>query len=596
MSNIKFNPQQEKAVDAYSEGAYGVVAAAGSGKTAVILGRIDSLIDKYNVDEEDLLVISFTRNTADELKKRLSNEGYNFVNVGTFHSICMRILRQEGYNLNGYNLIKEWQTDNCLKNIDQKVDVNDVISYISYQKNYLRGYNDEFVQKDSTYTEDQLRAFYEEYETFKEDNDLYDFDDYLLLCLDVLKNNPSKYTFKYILVDEHQDSNMVQNLLLQEWCESGNIFVVGDVRQSIYGFRGGNINYFMNFEKDWNNVEIINLYKNYRSANNIVNQSNHFIKKYFKDYSHYVDAEANNKENGHISVKSFNSRDFESIEVVDKIAELIEDGVPLNEIAVLYRLNKHSNFVEAELKRREIEYDIANDSSFFKRLEVAGIISYMRLIHNVHDDNAFESIFKLRNHPLKFFSNKILNEIKEYAGQRNMSFYEAFISMPHNKQWQRTSVVKFEKDINMLRMQVDKDISVTKLIDNISKVFQMDTYINEKYTNQDEIDERLESINVLKSFVKGNNLEQFIAYVYSNQSKKKAKKDAVRLMSIHKSKGLEFDNVFLVGVEDGQFPDDRSDINEESRLFYVATTRPRWNLYISEIGKGNRFIKEYGIR
>lgn len=594
MTKISFNPEQQQAVEAY-KGAFGVVSGAGQGKTAVLMGRTDNLIKQYKIFEKDILILSFTRNTADELKKKLDKMGHKHVNVGTFHSICGRILFQEGIEITGYNLIKEWQIDNCFKAIDQKADVKEIMNFISFQKNYMRSYKDAFVSKDSEYPEDQLRVFFKAYEELKKKKKLYDFDDYLLMCLKVLQNNPGKYTYEYILVDEHQDTNLVQNLILEEWCKSGNMFTVFDPKQAIYSFRSGNVEYSMNFEKYWSGAKVINLYTNYRSTNNIVEQSNHFIRDYFKDYEHYVDAIAHSKEDGHISVHSHVTRDVEAVEVADKIEELIASGESLNEIAVLYRMNKHANFIEAELKRRDVEYDIANDSSFFKRKEIAGVIAYLRLIHNVHDDNAFEVIFKLRNMPLKFFSNKVFSEAQQYAGQYNMSLFEAFTSMSFEKPWQRKNAINFEQSINRLRMQADKGANVITLINNIAKVFQLNAFIKEKYSSNDEIEERIESINVLKSFVKGNNLEQFITYVYSNTNKKKVKKNAVRLMSIHRSKGLEFDNVFVVGVEDEQFPHQKSDLAEEARLFYVSVTRPRKNLWIHEIGKGNRFIQEYGI-
>lgn len=590
------NDEQYEAANSF-EGAFGVIAAAGSGKSLTLLERVDNLINKHNADERDILVISFTRNTADELKGKLSKLGHDFVNVGTFHSICMRILVKEGIDVSPYKLIKDWQVENCFKEIDQKVDVKDVKNFISYQKNYMRSYDDEFKVKDSAYTEGELRTFFKAYEDFKKEKGLYDFDDYMLMCLEAMDDSLNDYSFEYVMVDEHQDSNLVQNKLLEKWCQSGNIFVVGDVRQSIYSFRGSEPQYFMDFDKHWKNAKMINLHMNYRSANNIVEQSNHFIRDYYKDYDHYKDAEAFNKEDGRISVKSHVDRSVEAVEVVDEIEDLINQDTPLNEIAVLYRLNKHVSFVEAELKSRGIEYDIANDSSFFKRTEVAAIIAYLRLIHNVHDDSAFTQIFKLRNEPLKFFSNKVFKDIQTYAGNHNMSLYESFITMEFPKHWMKRNSIKFETNVNRLRDQIDKDVSVITLINNIVKTFNIKGFIRDRFSNEDEIEERIESINVLKSFVKNNNLEQFITYVYTSTAKKKKKENAVRLMSVHKSKGLEFDTVFVIGVEDEQFPHDRAeDPMEEIRLFYVAITRPRWNLYLNEIGKGNKFIKEYGYK
>src|SRR5699024_5005488 len=366
------NKEQLEAIQK-NKGAYSIIASAGSGKSFVLLSRIDNLIKKYNVAQRNILAISFTRNTAEELQSKLTNMGHPFVNVGTFHSICGKILREEGIDINPSNMIQEWQIDNCFKQIDKKADVKDIMGFIGYQKSHKRGVNDEFINKASQYSEQELREYYKAYEKLKKKLNRYDFDDYLLLCLEVVKKNPGKHTFEYILVDEYQDSNGIQNELLKHWCISGNLFTCGDFRQNIYGFNGSSNDYIMNMNKYWNNAETLNVYINYRSPQNIVEHANNFIKRYYKDYEHYKDAASNIQEDGHIQVDSRMYHDVEAVEVVDEIEKLISNGTKLNDIAVLYRNNAHADFVENELKRRKIDYDIANDSSFFKRREIAGI-------------------------------------------------------------------------------------------------------------------------------------------------------------------------------------------------------------------------------
>lgn len=596
MSEIKFNREQQQAID-FKDGACSVIAAAGSGKSTVLLNRIKKLVEDHGVFERDILAITFTRNTGDELTQKLKKMGFYHVNVGTFHSICAQILQREGMNIT-HNLVQEWQIDNCFRNIDQNADTKEIMNFISYQKNYMRTPDDEFVPKNSLYSENQLRTFYKAYENMKRKEGLYDFEDYLLLCLEVLQANPGKYTYEYILVDEHQDSNKIQNMLLKEWCKSGNIFVVHDYRQAIYGFRGGTTEYSMNFEKYWDNATVINMYTNYRSPKNIVEKANHFIKHYYGDYKHYVDAKAHNQEDGHIQVNSRYTREAEAIEVVNEIQKLINNGEKLNEIAVLYRNNKHADFVENELKRRGIEYDIANDSSFFKRKEIAGILSFLRLVKDTDDDNAFEGIFKFRTYPLMYFSNQLLGKMRKYANKEGVSLFEALQKIDYSKPWHKNSVQTFVKNIERLQNMLDEDEHVITLIDEVVKSFKIIEHIENNYKNMEEREERLNSIEVLKSFVKNNDLDQFLKYVYTNTDKKKSKKDAVKLMTIHRSKGLEFNNVFVIGIQDGEFPNDRegveNDILEEARLFYVAVTRSKKNLWLSEIGQNNRFIREYG--
>lgn len=594
MTKIAFNKEQQQAVD-FHKGAVSVVASAGSGKSSMLLGRVHKLITEHRVFEKDVLCISFTRNTADELASELKKIGHHHVEVGTFHAICGKILRQEGININ--NMIQEWQIENCFKGIDQLVDVKDVMNYISYQRNYLRGVNDEFVEKDSRYDIGELRKFYKAYEELKKRLRAYDFDDYLTLCLDVLRKNKGKYTYEYILVDEHQDSNLVQNLLLQEWCESGNIFAASDFRQALYSFRAGNVEYSMNFDNYWKDAQTLNVHTNYRSPKNIVEKSNHFIRQYYGNYEHYTDAVAHNQSDGHIEVNSYPDRIAEGKSVADKIEQLISKGTPLNDISVIYRVNSHADYVENELKRREIDHDIANDGSFFKRREIAGILSFLRLIMDEDDNSAFEGAFRMRTYPLMYFSNALLGDIQKHARDTGKSLFDSIMSVKYPKVWHRKNAQIFRSGINRLKnLYYDEGVTVERLIDEIVKIFRIKKFINEKYSNEDERKERENSISVLKNIVQDNNLEDFIMYVYTagDIGKKKEKKDAVRLMSIHRSKGLEWDNVFVIGVEDEKFPDIKSSLDEEARIFYVACTRSKENLYISEIGRGNKFIEEYG--
>lgn len=587
-----FNKQQIEAIDFY-KGSCGVVASAGSGKSTVLLNRISKLVNYHKEFPSDILAITFTSKTANELKSKLEGMKLEGVNVGTFHSICMRIMLKEDINVRG-KLVPEWKAENWFKEIDAKPNTIDILSYISYQKSYMKTYKDDFKFKDSDYTEDELRAFYKRYEEAKKEEGMYDFDDYLLIALDILQRNKGKYAFEFVLVDEHQDSNLVQNMILKELCQSGNIFAVGDVRQSIYSFRGGDIEYFTNFSKYWDDVKIINLFMNYRSTNNIVEMSNRFIRPYFKDYEHYVDAEAFNKSNGIVELKSYDSEERESIEVVNKIEKILKEGVKPQDIAVLYRLNSQSLFIENELKRRDIEYDITNDSSFFKRREINAILCYLRLIQNPHDDNALENIFKFRGFPLKFFSNKVLDKIRHHSGNNNLSLFESLTAVNYDAKWQLKSALDFERAITRLRLQNDKGVHLSTLIDNIIRSFDIVNHIEEKYSG-DEVKDRLKSLTVLKTFVKNNNLEQFITFVYSDggSPKKKSNKNVVKLMTIHASKGLEFPKTFVVGIEDGVFPHERCNLDEEARLFYVAVTRAIEDLYVSEIGRGNIFAKEF---
>jgi DNA helicase-2/ATP-dependent DNA helicase PcrA len=587
---VKFNEQQEQAVSFY-KGACAVIAGAGSGKSTVLIGRIDNLIRKHRVPEKSILAISFTRNTADELKKKLKKMGHTQVNVGTFHSACATILAREGIFFPKEKMIQDWQIEKAFNMGEVKFDIDDIKSFIGYQKNYLRSYIDEFVPKDSEFSEEELRSYFKMYEKYKKANGLHDFEDYLINCLEMLKKNPKKHTYDFVLVDEHQDSNLVQNLLIKELCASGNVFCVFDYRQAIYGFRGGNPEYCMNFDKEWENATVINLDINYRSCSSIVHRANKFIEKYYGDYEYYSDSIPHREDEGNIKILTHVDREAEGTDIVDAIESLLREFEDPKEIAVLYRLNAHSIYVEHELIKRGIDYDITNDGSFFKRKEIAGILAYLKLIINPHDDGAFFDIFSMRNYPLNFFSGKLLEDIKKYAGDNNLSMYEALINMRYPNDWQKDNASSFENHIAKLRLQKDKNISTVVLINNIIKVFQISKYIDDKYKNPEDKSERKESLEILKSFAKSDTPEKFINYV--GNTKRKSKDNCVRLMSCHASKGLEFKNVFLIGIENEKFPHSKSDILDEARLFYVGATRAEDNFNVSQIGVNNKFIMEY---
>jgi len=227
------------------------------------------------------------------------------------------------------------------------------------------------------------------------------------------------------LVDEHQDSNVVQNELLKLWQKNNNVFAVSDPKQNLYSFRGSDTRFSMNFEDYWDGAKVINVDTNYRSKRNIIEKSNDFIRKYYGGYEHYSDSIAHDKSDGHIEINSYMNQQLEATDVADKIEKLIEGGTKLKDIAVLYRNNKHADFIEYELKKRDIDYEIANDGSFFKRREIAGILSLIRLGLDDTDNNAFENVFRLRTYPLKYFSNQLYNNIRDTANKHGYTLLEA---------------------------------------------------------------------------------------------------------------------------------------------------------------------------
>jgi DNA helicase-2/ATP-dependent DNA helicase PcrA len=583
---MQFNEKQKEIIEIH-EGNYCVSANPGSGKTSTMVERVNHLVNNYNEFQHDIIVISFTRAAVDSLKKKLGALGLENVHVHTFHSLSAKILTETGINVS--KTIPLWKVENAFRKVDPKPDTENILSWIGFQKNHGKTYKDDFVYNNSDYSEEELRIFFKLYEEEKQKEGAYDFEDWIIMALKELKKNPIKY--KFVISDEVQDSNDL-NIKMLKAISDKNLMVIGDAKQSIYGFRGSNPTFFMNFDKEFPNAIVSTLDINYRSVNNIVQASNKFVRPWFKGYSHYSDSISNNQNNGIIELISSSSAAEESLKVVNTIEKMIQVGKEPKDIAILYRLNSNSEYIEAELRKRKIPYDIANDSSFFKRKEISMIVNYLRLIDNIYDDGAFADIFNARNIPLKFVPATVLEDVRKKSGNTNKSLYETFIDFNFSRPWITKSANDFHNNITRLIMQRDKGISIEEIINNVVKVFDLHAFIKEKYPNKEDATERIGAIEVLKSFVKGNNLKSFIEFAINGNITKK-KKDGVQMCTVHRAKGLEWDTVFLVGVQDTKFPHMKCDINEEARLFYVAITRSETNLYISQIGTDNQFVDTY---
>ena len=588
---IKFNKQQLEAIN-HDENPCLVVASAGSGKSTVIVNRIKRLIDE---GKGNIIAITFTRNSAKDLKRKLKELGISEDNiiVGTFHAVCGKILSLEG--IYSHEKIKDYEVENLFNKLspDEAVDMQDVKSFISYQKNYMRSYTDEFVPKESNYTTDELRKFYKAYEDFKKSKGTIDLDDMLLKAYEILKENPNKYTCDYLLCDEHQDANLIQNKLVKLLCPSRNIMVVGDFKQAIYGFRGGIPEMFMEFDKTFVGTKVIHLDYNYRSRHQIVENANDFIKNYYGTYEHYSDSKPVIYEDADIDWDAHGDIEEEAETVIGKIKEYLAEGIEPAEIAVLYRNNTQIQFIENELKLEGIDYFIEKNGGFFQRKEINMILCMLRLISNNEDNVAFENIVLSRIHYFKFFKKTFMGDVRRMAGKMDVSYLEASEMITGLQPWAKKNILAFSDAIARMTQQYHNDVPLAIIIDNIINILSLTSYLEEHYQG-DELDDRLESVENLKKFIRGNTVDSFLKYIYSSNDKKKNDRKSVQLMTIHKSKGLEFKKVLMIGVSDGKFPSSKSEsIEEEARLFYVGITRSKESLYLSQIGINSLFINQY---
>lgn len=587
---IKFNEQQITAVN-HVDGPVMVVAGAGSGKSTVLVHRIDNLI-MNGVDQEDICAITFTKNSADDLKRKLNNLGILDVEVGTFHSVLSKMLVKNGINV--FKTVPQFEIKKAFNEVNFNTDMDDVLSFISYQKSYLKGYNDRFVAKESKYDDIELSRYYEIYEKLKKDKNAYDFDDWLIEALKILKVKPEDFKCKYLLVDEHQDNNLVQNLLIKEMCPSENIMVIGDYRQSIYSFRGAEPRYFMNFKEDYPDAKVIHLDNNYRSCCNIIDKSNQFIKNYFGGYEHYSDSVPTVKERAVINFEVYETREDEADEVANEISTMIKvDKVKPRDIAVLYRLNNMTADLEVALTKRGIPYHIENDSNFFKSRQLVPLVSCLRLIDDNGDDEAFLNIMNTRCYPFTYIPKRVTSEIEMYAFENGCDYIEASTMIPLPTR-QSQAFTTFRNMIASLREKYrNEEMTTRQVIDRMIFTLKLNEFIEETW-HGDEIERRKGSLQSFKKFSESNTIKSFLKFISSNNKTSKTKdENAVQLMTIHRSKGLEWDNVFLIGLEEKKFPSSKAPLEEEARLFYVATTRPKKFLHICQIGEDNIFGKQY---
>lgn len=590
----QLNDMQKKAVTC-TEGPLLVLAGAGSGKTKVLTTRIAYLINEKNVDPSSILAITFTNKAAKEMKDRviklIGNIGYS-MKISTFHSFGLSILKEHcdllGYSKN-FTIIDSDDSMTLIKKIVKDLNLDSKIFNPKMIRNKISGAKNElmdpaeYVRFANTDMEEKIVSVYERYQKRLKLNNSFDFDDLLMLPIKLLKENPDvlkqyQEKFKYVMVDEYQDTNQAQYILTKMMsAKYKNICVVGDNDQSIYMFRGANYRNILNFEKDYKNTSVILLEENYRSTKNILDVANSIIKnnKSRKDKTLWTNNDDGLKIKYH---RSSNEKD-ESFYVVGEIKKLLNNGVSLSEIAVLYRANAQSRNIEEVLLRDNIPYKVVGAFYFYNRKEIKDLIAYLKLIYNHNDDN---SLTRIINVPKRGIGLKAIENLNTKAMLEEKSLYDSLST---------------QKELNFKRLIDDlskksETMSLTELVDCILNDSKMKEELELEKTIESEV--RLENLEEFKSITKSFeeskgivSLGEFLEEIslVSDVEEYKNNTNVVTLMTIHSAKGLEFDNVFLIGMEEGLFPhanclNDAEELEEERRLCYVAVTRARKRLWL----------------
>ena len=602
------NPQQAEAV-INTEGPMLIMAGAGSGKTKVLTCRVANLLQK-GVRPYRILAITFTNKAAAEMRERVNNmsgPAAKDVWLFTFHAFCARFLRMEIDKLPGYggnfSLYDTADSQNLIKQILKEMNLDDkrfqpsgILSRISNAKNALQDAA-AFARQAGDFYEQKVADIYSRYEQKLQLNNALDFDDLLMLSIKLLQENKEvreKYQdrFDYLLVDEYQDTNHAQYLLTKFLAaKHRNICVVGDADQSIYGWRGADIQNILDFEKDYPDAKVIKLEQNYRSTQIILDAANAVIENNTGRKPKNLWTE--NKSGADIIYfQAVDERD-EARFVIEQLQNLQRtENKKLGDMAILYRTNTQSRIFEEMLIKSGISYNMVGGLKFYERKEIKDIIAYLRVIFNPADSL---SLLRIINVPKRGIGDASLAKIQAYAAANNVSLFEAVSNAAAIDGLSSRFVSKLDDLAGIIfeLMNLANEAPVEDLIDRVLR----DTGYLEELENertpqaQSRIDNLHELISVAQEFAASeeeNNLENFLAHValVSDIDDTELGEDAITLMTLHSSKGLEFPVVFLVGMEEGLFPHartlmDETEIEEERRLCYVGITRAKEKLFLS---------------
>lgn len=602
------NPQQAEAV-INTEGPMLIMAGAGSGKTKVLTCRVANLLQK-GVRPYRILAITFTNKAAAEMRERVNNmsgPAAKDVWLFTFHAFCARFLRMEIDKLPGYGgnfaIYDTADSQNLIKQILKEMNLDDkrfqpsgILSRISNAKNALQDAA-AFARQAGDFYEQKVADIYSRYEQKLQLNNALDFDDLLMLSIKLLQENKEvreKYQdrFDYLLVDEYQDTNHAQYLLTKFLAaKHRNICVVGDADQSIYGWRGADIQNILDFEKDYPDAKVIKLEQNYRSTQIILDAANAVIENNTGRKPKNLWTE--NKSGADIIYfQAVDERD-EARFVIEQLQNLQRtENKKLGDMAILYRTNTQSRIFEEMLIKSGISYNMVGGLKFYERKEIKDIIAYLRVIFNPADSL---SLLRIINVPKRGIGDASLAKIQAYAAANNVSLFEAVSNAAAIDGLSSRFVSKLD-DLAGIIFELINLASEAPVEDLIDRVLRDTGYLEELENErtpqaQSRIDNLHELISVAQEFAASeeeNNLENFLAHValVSDIDDTELGEDAITLMTLHSSKGLEFPVVFLVGMEEGLFPHartlmDETEIEEERRLCYVGITRAKEKLFLS---------------
>lgn len=605
----KFNEAQKQAVE-HNKGPMMVLAGPGSGKTLVITHRTKTLIEKYKVNPNKILVITFTKAAAMEMKERfekLVDGKHSSVRFGTFHAIFFAVLKH-AYHYNASNIIRDTDKRKILQEIIEHIDLDyeDINEFITDMESEISLVKGEMIALDHYFpvncAKDVFQKIYQKYNEALRRRSLIDFDDMLVYCYELFVQRPDilklwQQQFEYILIDEFQDINKVQYDIIKMLAKpEDNLFIVGDDDQSIYRFRGAKPDIMLQFEKIYPNVKKVFLDVNYRSTQCIVETAAMVIKNNKKRFPKNI--RTNNPRGKTVDIQEFSDVKKENEKVVELIREYQKSGMLLSNIAILFRTNTQPRSVISKFMEYNIPFQMKEQiPNIYEHWIAKNIVAYVRLALGARDRGLF---LQIANRPKRYLSRQVF-DTEVVSFDRLLAFYT-------DKKWMQDRIEQLEYDLKML-----SDMSPYAAINYIRKAIDYDSYIEEyaeyKHIKADDMYEILDELMELaKPF---SNYREWFTHMedyareLQEQSQKKQEKNpnAINFVTMHGSKGLEYDIVFILDANEGVTPHQKAvleeDLEEERRMFYVAMTRAKKQLYLfftkERLGKAvsmSRFISE----
>ncbi|CAM4129391.1 ATP-dependent helicase [Campylobacter armoricus] len=601
------NDSQKEAI-MHIDGAMLILAGAGSGKTKTITTRLAYLIDHVGIPAQNTLTLTFTNKAANVMKTRalalLQNQSLHNPLLCTFHKFGLLFLRLYSERISRANNFVIIDTDDkkkILKDLaseNLKSSLASIGAYISNFKNQSKSAEEirkelDFLKDEKNKNYEEIIHIYEQYEHFLKQNNFMDFDDLLMLTNKILEDEnfakEQSQKYNYITVDEYQDTNTLQYQILKKLCSAHeNICVVGDDDQSIYGWRGAKIENILNFKEQFHNVKLVKLEQNYRSTSAILQAANELIEHNRKRLGKTLICTKDKGEE--ITILQNDDEKIESFKVAREVSKLLNSGINPGEIAILYRVNALSRALEEAFSKEKIPFKLLSGIRFYERAEIKDIISYLRLLSNLNDDYSFKRII---NRPKRNFGNASLEKLENYAKENHLSLFESLCVLQGSGFFSKKTDNEIEKFILSMHKIKEKNNLLAMIL-----ALEDEFKIKEFYKDNPEGEDKLLNIDELYANLKDkishgnyNSLDDILNEISLLNEQDGLDKESICIMSIHASKGLEFDHVFIIGLEEGFFPltSDTSNIEEERRLAYVAITRAKKKLYLSYAN--SRFYK-----